>query len=64
MRAGELLRLFDELFDETEPKTAEEVDAVLREAGYDPSDIASRMQALGEAVFTKYEQLHGKGNER
>ena len=55
--ADRLLRLFDELFDSTEPKTAQEVDDILRDAGYDPDDVASRMKALAETTFAKYNQL-------
>jgi len=55
--AQRLVRLFDQLFNETEPKTAEEVDEILREAGYNPHDIASRMKALAETTLAKYSQL-------
>ena len=58
MNTQELVRLFDTLFDGTEPKTAEEVDEVLREAGYDPNNVASRIQVLAETTLAKYEQLY------
>ncbi len=48
----ELARALDELFDEIPPpKTPEEVDAVLREAGFDPHEVATRMEALAERAL-------------
>lgn len=34
------------LFDEVGPETLEEVDAILAEAGYDPAEVAERMNAI------------------
>lgn len=48
----ELARALDELFDEIPPpETSEEIDATLREAGCDPDEVASRMQALAERAL-------------
>lgn len=49
----ELVRVFDHLFDQTEPQTPEEVDAVLREAGYDPDELATRMDEVAQAALAR-----------
>lgn len=43
----ELLQALDE-FLQPEPNTPEEVDAILREAGYDPDQIAAKIKAAAE----------------
>lgn len=48
-----LVRAFADLFDEVEPATPEEIDAVLREAGYDPDEIGVRMKAATEKALTE-----------
>lgn len=48
-----LVRAFADLFDEVEPDTPEEIDAVLREAGYDPDEIGVRMKAAAEKALTE-----------
>ena len=40
--SAELVRAFANLFDEIEPETPEEIDQVLREAGYDPDAIGKK----------------------
>jgi hypothetical protein len=47
----DLVRALAELFAEDVPKTPEEVDAELREAGYDPEEIGARMQAAAERAL-------------
>jgi hypothetical protein len=47
----ELFRAFTDLFNETEPEDPEEVNALLREAGYDPDEVAARMQAIAEQAL-------------
>lgn len=44
----ELLEALDELLQQPEPRTPEEVNAVLIEAGYDPEKIAAKIQAVVE----------------
>lgn len=40
-----------DLFNETEPETPEEIEAILREAGYDPAQLAIEMQAFAEQAL-------------
>jgi len=47
----DLVRAFADLFDEIEPETPEEIDAVLREAGYDPDEVGARMEAVAERAL-------------
>ena len=47
----DLVRAFADLFDEIEPETPEEIDAVLCEAGYDPDEIGARMKAVAERAL-------------
>jgi len=47
----DLVRAFADLFDEVEPETPEEVDAALREAGYDPDQVAARMKAVAQEAL-------------
>jgi len=47
----DLVRAFADLFDEIEPETPEEIDAVLREAGYDPDEVGTRMKAVAERAL-------------
>jgi hypothetical protein len=49
----ELVRVFDYLFDQTEPQTSEEVDAVLRDAGYDPDKLAARIHDLAQRALAE-----------
>ncbi len=49
----ELVRVFDHLFDQTEPQTPEEIDAVLREAGYDPDEVAARMYEVAQRALVE-----------
>jgi len=49
----ELVRVFDYLFDQTEPQTPEEVDAVLREAGCDPGEVAARMDEVAQRALAE-----------
>ena len=49
----ELVRVFDHLFDQTEPQTPEEVDAILREAGYDPDEVAARMDEVAQRALAE-----------
>lgn len=42
----ELIRAFADLFDAVESETPEEIQTTLRDAGYDPDDVAARMQAI------------------
>jgi hypothetical protein len=48
---GELARALDELFFEFLLETPDEVDAILREAGYDPDQVAAEMQTLAERAW-------------
>jgi hypothetical protein len=47
----ELIRAFADLFDEIEPETPAEIDAMLREAGYDPDEIGAQMKAVAEQAL-------------
>jgi len=49
----DLVRAFADLFDEIEPETPEEIDAVLREAGYDPDEVGARMKAVAERALNE-----------
>ena len=49
----ELVRVFDYLFDQTEPQTPEEVDAVLSDAGYDPDKFAARIHDLAQRALAE-----------
>lgn len=44
----DLLRALTELLNEPEPGSPEEIDTVLREAGYDPDQIAAKIKAAAE----------------
>lgn len=39
-----------------EPETPEEVDAILRAAGYDPATVGARMAAVAEKALKKKER--------
>ncbi len=47
----DLVHAFADLFDEVEPETPEEIDAALREAGYDPDNVGARMKAVAERAL-------------
>ena len=49
----ELVSAFADLFNEVEPETSEEIDAVLHEAGYDPDEVASRMRAVAQQAIAE-----------
>lgn len=49
----EFVRTFDEFLDEEDPMTPEEIDAQLREAGYDPEEVGARMQAVAERALAE-----------
>jgi hypothetical protein len=49
----ELVRVFDYLFQQTEPQTPDEVDAVLRDAGYDPDELAARVHDVAERALAE-----------
>lgn len=51
--SAEFLRAIANLFDEIEPETPEEIDEVLREAGYDPDEIGKRMKAVAEKTLAE-----------
>src|SRR2546428_2956461 len=42
----ELIRAFTDIFNAVEPETPEEIQTTLRDAGYDPDNVAARMQAI------------------
>lgn len=44
----EFVNALTDLFNEIGPETPEEVEAILREAGYDPAKLAAEMQAFAE----------------
>lgn len=48
---AELMRAINKLFDEIEPESPEEIDAILQEAGYDPQQVAARMKAVADSVL-------------
>lgn len=48
--SGDLVRVFANLFDAIEPESPEEIDQVLREAGYDADAVGARMKAAAEQV--------------
>ncbi|MCZ7570771.1 MAG: hypothetical protein M5U01_19600 [Ardenticatenaceae bacterium] len=48
----ELVEAFDALFAEIPPpETPEEIDAILREASFDPDEVGARMQAAAERAW-------------
>ena len=47
----DLVRAFADLFDEVEPETSEEIDTVLREAGYDPDEVAVQIRSAAEQAL-------------
>jgi DNA-directed RNA polymerase subunit F len=47
----DLLKVLVDLFNEIEPKTSDEVDAVLREAGYEPNEVAKRMNSVARQAM-------------
>lgn len=49
----ELVHAFADLFNEVEPETPEEIDAVLREGGHDPDTIAARMKSIAERALAR-----------
>lgn len=46
-----LVQAFADLFDAVELETTEEIDATLREAGYDPDEVALRMADIAEEMM-------------
>ncbi len=46
-----LVRAIAVLFDEIELETSEEIEASLRDAGYDPDEIGTRMKAAAEQAL-------------
>ena len=49
----ELVNAFTDLFNEVEPETEDEIDAVLRQAGYDPEAVAVRMRQVADRAIEK-----------
>ena len=49
----ELVHANADLFNEVEPETPEEIDAVLREGGHDPDSIAARMKSIAECALAR-----------
>ncbi len=45
---AELMSSINKLFDEVEPESPEEIDAILQKAGYDPQQVAARMKAVAD----------------
>ena len=52
----ELIQAVADLFNEVEPETPEEIEAVLREAGYDPDAIREQMKTIAERALSKQPQ--------
>ena len=46
-----LVTAFGSLFDGLEPETPEEIDAALREAGYDPDELGARIKAAADQAL-------------
>lgn len=53
MTSAEFVRAIANLFDEIEPETPEEIDEVLREAGYNPDAIGKKMKAAAEKALAE-----------
>ncbi len=51
--SAELVRAFADLFDEVVPETAEEIDAELRAAGYNPEEIGASMQIAAQQALAQ-----------
>lgn len=49
----ELVNAFTDLFNEVEPETDDEIDAVLRQAGYDPEAVAVRIRQAADRAIEK-----------
>lgn len=47
----DLVRAFADFFDEIAPRTPEEIDVALREAGYDPNEVGARMKTAAERAL-------------
>ena len=56
-RYNDLIRALLGLFNAVEPETPDEVEGVLREAGYDPDDVASRMAAAASQSLAEASSL-------
>ena len=52
----ELLARLTDLIMECEPETPEEVDAYLRDAGYDPDELGARIRKRVDELIVKYEK--------
>lgn len=48
MDSQTLICTLADLFNEIGPETSEEIDAVLRESGYDPNEVSARMKVVAE----------------
>jgi hypothetical protein len=48
-----------DLFDEIELETPEEIDTVLREAGYEPDEVGRRMAAAAQKALNKTKVKYG-----
>lgn len=51
--ARRLVQTVADLFDSTEPETPEEIDATLRDAGYDPEQVAARIRAVVDRILAE-----------
>lgn len=47
----DLVHILADLFNEVSPKTSEEIDDELREAGYDPDEVAEHMKSVAERAI-------------
>jgi len=61
----ELIDAFAQLFDEVEPETGEEINEMLREAGYDPDEVDAKFASFcAGALYAKCIQMEAsRGNE-
>ncbi len=51
LETGKRVRFLEGHFDEIGPKTPEEADETLREAGYDPDEVSAQMKAAAEQAM-------------
>lgn len=60
MTDRELVYAIAKLFDESDPETDAQVNALLLEAGYDPERVAKRMEDAAKKALEKSRKLLGR----
>jgi len=61
----DLVNVLTAFLEEDDPETPEEIDAALREAGYDPEEIGAKMKTVAErALLDMLEQLRDSEGDK